>query len=403
MPGETSFPNPWALDPRVRRTGNTYYMANEILVAADDAPMVRGAMRGLGAQRSEAPDGIDEYVHRYVLPDTGDDPPAMTAVVGQLRATGNSPRVGLNHVFAANGSIPISGQPKLHGGTATDPAPAPNPQVSGLATDSRVVRVAVIDTGLDPAALTLPVFYQHARHGRHEPDTVYENPAVRRIGLMGGHGTAAAGIIARYARRAHLTSIQVLNVHGICDEWTLAAGILRARDAGAEIISMSLGGTYVGDEEPLALKAVLDDLPAGTVVVAAAGNVDAATPNFYPASRPGVVSVAAIDTTDPAGTEVPAAFSNTGDWITACAPGVRVHAPYVFGTWNYGANPIDFTGAVAWSGTSFAAPFVAAQIAANTTLKETCAEAADRLLGGLSRSFPGYGRYVPAPPGFILP
>jgi subtilisin family serine protease len=402
MPGETRFPNPWALDPRVRRTGNTYYMANEILVAADDAGMVSGAMRGLGAQRTEAPDGIDEYVHRYVLPDTGDDPPVVPRVVGEMRALGNSPRVGLNHVFAAN-AIPISGQPKLHGGTATDPAPAPHPEVSGLPADSRVVRVAVIDTGLDPAALTLPVFYQHQRHGRHEPDAVYENPAVRRIGLMGGHGTASAGIIARYARRAHLTSIQVLNVHGICDEWTLAAGILRARDAGAEIISMSLGGTYVGDEEPLALKAVLDDLPAGTVVVAAAGNVDAATPNFYPASRPGVISVAAIDTTDPAGAEVPATFSNTGDWITACAPGVRVHAPYVFGTWTYGTNPIDFTGAVAWSGTSFATPFVAAQIAATTTLKETCAEAAERLIGELQQSFPGYGKYVPAPAGFILP
>lgn len=415
MPEETVFPNPWALDPRIRRTGDTYYIAGEILVATQDVPRLRGM---LGARmrtlRADAGDPLGGLVTRVAVPD-GDDGAEtdLPSLVASLRTLGAGPRVGLNHAFAANAVpiftaetarsiIPIEGQPKLHGGTATDPLPVPDEPAPAAATECRVVKVAVIDTGIDPVALTTALFDRPLRHGVHEPDQVYlDPPEDMRIGLMGGHGTAAGGVVARYARNCELTSIQVLSVDGITDEVALAAGIQRAAAAGAEIISMSLGGTYEGEAPPLALELVFDSLPEGTVLVAAAGNVDQPTPKFYPASRPGVISVAAVDTTGPQ--DEPAGFSNTGDWITVCAPGVRVHLAYVSGTWEHGTNPLDFGGAVAWSGTSFAAPYVAARIAASTSTGQTCRQAADALLEKLPDPFPGYGRYLQAPDDFVHP
>jgi subtilisin family serine protease len=401
MPDQTDFPSPWTYDPRLRRTGDVYYLAREILVARSDLPLVIDALRDLGAGRPDLTgQPIDAYVVRFVLPLNSDGTePDVPAVVDLLRALPGNPRVGPNHAFAANN---FEGLPKLHGGGATDPRPAPPlPKAEPVQPDSRVVRVAVIDTGLPAEALTLPLFRDHQRHGKHEPDPVYANTAIRRIGLMGGHGAATAGIIARYAGRAHLSSVQVLDVAGVADEMTFAAGVLRARDGAAEIISMSLGGTYYGEIPPVALSLVLDDLPAGTVLVAAAGNTETAMPKFYPASRPGVISVAALNST---GAQLaPAAFSNTGPWITACAPGVRVHCAYVHGTWEFGNLPVEYKGYVSWSGTSFATPYVAARIAAATTIHDaTAADAAAKLLPGLPVPFPGYGSLFEAPAGFTF-
>ncbi|SDT00876.1 S8 family peptidase [Actinoplanes derwentensis] len=403
MPEETAFPNPWALDPRIRRTGDTYYFAGELLVADPDMREMNTLLGPLRTLRTVADDPLAGIVTRVAVP-AGDDgvETDLPALVSSMRGLARGgPRVGLNHAFAANSGAPITGQPKLHGGLATEPLPVPEQPTAAGATECRPVRVAVVDTGLDPAALTMPVFGRPLRHGVHELDQVYLDSATRRIGLMGGHGTAAAGVVARYARHCVLMSVQVLSVHGITDEVNLAAGILRARDAGAEIISMSLGGVFEGDTPPLALELVLDSLPAETVVVAAAGNVESATPNFYPASRDGVISVAAVDTTGAAA--VPAGFSNTGNWITVCAPGVRVHLPYVTGTWDHGPQPLTFAGQVAWSGTSFATPYVAARIAAATSAGQSCRDAADILLKGLPDPFPGYGRYLEAPGDFTYP
>lgn len=403
MPEPTAFPNPWALDPRIRRTGDTYYFAGELLVASQDLPAVNSLLGPVRTLRATAGDPLAGMVTRVAVPDGDDgletDLPALLSSMRGLRRGG--PRVGLNHAFAANSSAPITGQPKLHGGLASEPLPvAEQPRAAGT-TECRTVRVAVIDTGLDPAALTMELFGRPLRHAGHELDRVYLDAATKRIGLMGGHGTAAAGVVARYARGCELMSVQVLSVDGITDEVGLAAGILRARDAGAEIISMSLGGVFEGDTPPMAVELVLDSLPAETVVVAAAGNVENPTPNFYPASRDGVISVAAVDTTG--ASPAPAAFSNTGNWITVCAPGVRVHLPFVTGTWDHGAQPISVTGQVAWSGTSFATPYVAARIAAATTAGQSCRDAADILLKGLPDPFPGYGRYLAAPGDFVYP
>ena len=97
------------------------------------------------------------------------------------------------------------------------------------------------------------------------------------------------------------------------------------------------------------------------MVVASAGN-DASCRPTIPASLPGVVSVGGIG---PAG---PAPFSNYGPWVRACAPAVDLVSTF-FDRLNpvYPVNPAlsdldDFKGWARWSGTSFAAPAVAAAL-----------------------------------------
>ena len=55
-----------------------------------------------------------------------------------------------------------------------------------------------------------------------------------------------------------------------------------------------------------------------------------------------------------------AEFSNTGDWVDACAPGVDVVSSFV--RLRPGSGERDY-GFARWSGTSFATPQVAAEIA----------------------------------------
>ncbi|MFI6076143.1 S8 family peptidase [Actinoplanes sp. NPDC051343] len=394
MPEATSFPNPWAFDPRVRYDGSVYYLAGEVLVGAEpEGPrVVSNRLREFNAVQIDEDNPLSEYVTRWVLPPGR----SVTRTLRELRSLPGETRVGVNHVYAASRErIPVIGQPKLHGGAGDDPVPAPEVVASG--SGGRVVRVAVVDTGLDPNAMTLPLFRDHQRHGVHEPDAVYENAAARQIGLMGGHGTVVAGIIARYAPEVHLSSIQVLSVAGITDDVTLANAVQRAFDGGAEIVNLSLGCVYDGSLGPLALDAVLSNRPAGTVVVAAAGNVEKPEPNFYPADRSDVIAVAAMNTAVvPA---VPAGFSNTAPWVDVCAPGVMLHSTYVVGTWRYGATPQTFNGYVAWSGTSFATPYVVARIASTTGAGQTAEAAANNLLTlPPLHGVPGYGLYLEAPP-----
>jgi subtilisin family serine protease len=113
----------------------------------------------------------------------------------------------------------------------------------------------------------------------------------------------------------------------------------------AAVVNLSLGSP---DYSPLEAEAVQRALQAGTVIVAAAGN-EAGDGNYleYPASYPGVVSVAAV------GPDLRrAVFSNFNSWVTLAAPGVDV----------FSTVPTRLSPGVPYgylSGTSMAAPMVA--------------------------------------------
>ena len=137
-----------------------------------------------------------------------------------------------------------------------------------------------------------------------------------------GHGTSVAGIIAARSNNAagvagicwscSILPVKVLGADGTGDMATLAAGIVKAADAGARVINMSLGGP--------AGSATLDQAIAyavakNAVLVAAAGNNGTSTP-YYPAASPNVIGVAATDDADRL-----YSWSNRGDWVRVTAPG----------------------------------------------------------------------------------
>ena len=168
-----------------------------------------------------------------------------------------------------------------------------------------------------------------------------------------GHGTKVAGIIAAMANNSvgiagvassvSIMPLKVLSTTG--GSWIdLDKAILRAAHSGVRIISLSLGGEY--SRPSMALEAAINHAyQDGCLIVAAAGN-DNNSELFYPAACENVIAVAAIDQTS-----IKAAFSNYGEYVDFCAPGVDILTTSKEGNYVYA------------SGTSFAAPFVTGVIA----------------------------------------
>jgi subtilisin family serine protease len=119
-----------------------------------------------------------------------------------------------------------------------------------------------------------------------------------------GHGTHVAGIVAAdsgndkkgiygVAPDAELIVVKVCDRRGNCYGDDIAAGIRYAADNGANIISMSLGGSSLSTVERSAVDYAVEK---GVLVIAAAGNSgpDLNTIN-YPAAYFKAISVGAID------------------------------------------------------------------------------------------------------------
>ena len=155
-----------------------------------------------------------------------------------------------------------------------------------------------------------------------------------------GHGSHVAGTIAAYNNGTGVIGVAPngkLKMHiikvfdGASCGWayssTLVAAANLCQSAGANVISMSLGG---GGSSRTEQSAFAGYESAGIMSVAAAGNsgtssgsVDALS---YPASYPSVISVAAVDAN-----KVHATFSQENSSVELAAPGVGVLSTVPFG------------------------------------------------------------------------
>ena len=152
-----------------------------------------------------------------------------------------------------------------------------------------------------------------------------------------GHGSAVAATIAAGCNGCAILPVRVLSRSGTAPWSRVAAGIVSAVDSGADVVNVSIAGP-TGSR---ALRnAVAYATERGVLVVASAGNGGDSTPQ-YPAAYPGVVAVAATDSSGRL-----ADWSSRGAWVDLTAAGC-------------GRLPQRALAC----GTSFAAPRVSAQAA----------------------------------------
>jgi thermitase len=212
------------------------------------------------------------------------------------------------------------------------------PQAWEVTTGSNSVNIAILDTGvdLDHPDLADKIVSNINFSNSNTTDDVY------------GHGTHVAGIAAATTNNgvgvaglgcsATIMNVKVMGDTGSGAYSWIASGIIWATDNGAEIISMSLGGS---SSSSTLEDAVNYAWSKGVVVVASAGNSGNITPS-YPAYYTNCIAVAATDPND-----AKTSWSNHGDWVDVAAPGVNIYSTIKGGGYGY------------MRGTSMAAPHVA--------------------------------------------
>ena len=179
----------------------------------------------------------------------------------------------------------------------------------------RVV-VAVVDTGVDAAQPDLRgavVPGWNALTG--DTNTADDNGHGTLVaGIIGAHGDNGVGV-AGYCWRCSIMPVKVLDAAGRGTGSNIAAGIEWASTHGAAVINLSF---TLDHADPLVETAVEQALARGALVVAAAGNVHGAAPQ-YPAAYPGVLSVAGVD---PAGVLYP--WATFGPWTAVSTAGCNM-------------------------------------------------------------------------------
>ncbi|MBI4287936.1 MAG: peptidase S8 [Chloroflexi bacterium] len=218
------------------------------------------------------------------------------------------------------------------------------PQAWDLTTGSSAVKVAILDTGIDQNHEDL--------QGKIIANRNFTNS--RTVDDRYGHGTHVAGIaaavtsngkgVAGVGYNTSLMNVKVLADNGSGNYSWIANGIIWAADNGAQVISMSLGGSFASSTMESALNYASSK---GVLLVAAAGNSNTSSPS-YPAYYSNVIAVAATDKND-----AKASFSNYGSWVDIAAPGTDIYSTLPnhnnrIGIKNYGYL----------SGTSMATPYV---------------------------------------------
>ncbi|SEM99016.1 S8 family peptidase [Lihuaxuella thermophila] len=251
------------------------------------------------------------------------------------------------------------------------------PQAWDVTRSSSSVKIAIVDTGVQA---NHPDLNGKVINGW---DFVYDDSVPNDAN---GHGTHCAGIaaattnngtgIAGMAPNARILAVRVLDANGSGTLDDVANGIIYAADQGAQVISLSLGGSAGTTTLQNAVNYAWN---RGAVVVAAAGNSNTSAPS-YPAYYSNAIAVASTTSSD-----TKSSFSNYGSWVDVAAPGSSIYSTYITSTY------------ASLSGTSMATPHVAglagllaAQGRSNSQIRAAIQNTADRISG--TGTYWTYGR-----------
>ena len=238
------------------------YAANLLVVKfAAKAPAAarREALLRAGVAVARRVDAIRLVVVRVA-------PTRRAAALELLQASSAVARAGMDPLVSALDTIPNDSSWASQWGPQKVRLPVAWDSTRG----SSSVIVAVVDTGVDAAhpdlaGATLPGYDLI----NSDSDPVDDQ----------GHGTGVAGVIAARTNNRQgvagvcwgcsILPIKVLDSDGHGDLAAVAAGIVRAVDAGAQVINLSLGGPA---SDPALNDAVTYATRNNVIVVAAAGN-----------------------------------------------------------------------------------------------------------------------------------
>ena len=228
--------------------------------------------------------------------------------------------------------------------------------------------IGLVDTRIDPSHAALA-----------EQDIELLPPT--GSGSDSDHGTAIASLLVGKAAagtsgllpRAKLVTVDAFSKGRSTDDRSDVLSLVRAIEAlsarGVKVINLSLAGP----PNPLLQRAIDAASKAGILIIAAAGNEGPASEPVYPAAYSGVIAVTAVDRNLAVYRR-----ANRGDYVDIAAPGVEV--PVASGA----------SGVTLRSGTSYAAPFVAATAAALSVGRS--AETVRALLNDAARDLGPPGR-----------
>ncbi|MEU8570162.1 type VII secretion-associated serine protease mycosin [Streptomyces pathocidini] len=209
------------------------------------------------------------------------------------------------------------------------------------------VKVAVIDTGVDPRNPQL-------RSAVSKGSDFLDKGGDGRLDKV-GHGTKVAGIIAAressasgfigLAPKATIIPVRQNDDQGKGNVATMMQAIKYAADAGAKVINISQDTASKMDPRvDAAFRATVKYAQEkDALIVASAGNngADGKIKETYPAAYEGVLAVAASDRNN-----ARAPFSQSGEFVGIAAPGIDMVS-----TVPAGGHCVD-------QGTSFSAPYV---------------------------------------------
>ncbi len=223
------------------------------------------------------------------------------------------------------------------------------------------VRVAVLDTGVDPTHESLQGhldlgagwdFVAGDPDAREEANGI-DDDGDGRIDEGFGHGTFVASLVLAVAPEATIVPFRVLDSDSLGTESGLAAAISRATTAGVDVINLSIG-MKVGTDS--VRQAVQRARAVGVAVVISAGNT-ASDDVGFPAALSDGYSVTAVTPDDRK-----APFASYGSEVDLSAPGVEMLGAFPGGS-----------GTAHWSGTSFSAAVVSGAYALVKAVEPTAA------------------------------